>query len=41
MDSDLLRAVCALAAFGLPVGVAWLIVRCQAASRKRREKTLK
>ncbi|MGC1175397.1 hypothetical protein [Polaromonas sp.] len=26
MDSDLLRALCALAAFVLPLGVAWFIV---------------
>ena len=38
MDSDLLRAVCALAAIGLPLGFAWFIVWWQDSFKSRRDK---
>ncbi|WP_157214555.1 hypothetical protein [Polaromonas sp. CF318] len=36
MDSDLLRALCALAAFVLPLALAWAIVWWQGRPQKRR-----
>jgi intergrase/recombinase len=38
MNSDLLRALFALAAFGLPLGVAWFIVGRSESARHRRRK---
>lgn len=38
MNSDLLRVVCALAAFTLPLGFAWFIVWWQGRSKTRRYK---
>ncbi|MFI5444129.1 hypothetical protein [Polaromonas sp. UC242_47] len=36
MDSELLRLVCALAAFGVPLGFAWFIVWWQGRRQTRR-----
>lgn len=38
MASDLLQALCALAMFGLPLGVAWLIVWCGDSEKNRKHK---
>ena len=38
MASDLLYALCALAMFGLPLGVAWLIVWRGDSAKNRKHK---